>query len=128
VAALLKAGANASLKTTTLDLTEELARQQAAARKRNELLFAALPAAMRDSAMKAIAKQEAEQAALRRQFGLGVEPVPGADTAKKAAPAAAPRADSVRTPRIGLIAPPVNALTPKQIEEAILHQRVPGRL
>ncbi|WP_396222272.1 ankyrin repeat domain-containing protein [Gemmatimonas sp.] len=123
VAALLKAGANASLKTTTLDLTEELARQQAAARKRNELLFAALPAAMRDSAMKAIAKQEAEQAALRRQFGLGVEPVPGADTAKKAAPAAAPRADSVRTPRIGLIAPPVNALTPKQIEEAILAGR-----
>jgi ankyrin repeat protein len=123
VAALLKAGANPSLKTTTLDLTEELARQQAAARKRNELLFAALPAAMRDSAMKAIAKQEAEQAALRRQFGLGVEPVPGADTAKKAAPAAAPRADSVRTPRIGLIAPPVNALTPKQIEEAILAGR-----
>jgi ankyrin repeat protein len=157
VAALLKAGASPSLKTTTLDLTEELARQQAAARKRNELLFAALPAAMRDSAMKAIAKQEAEQAALRRQFGLGVEPVPGADTAKKAAPAAAataaaataaaatpasaaaatpaapaapaaraaaaPRADSVRTPRIGLIAPPVNALTPKQIEEAILAGR-----
>ncbi len=141
VTALLKAGATPSLKTNTLDLTEELARQQAAARKRNEMLFAALPTAMRDSAMKAIAKQEAEQAALRRQFGLGVEPVPGADTARKAAPAApaagatpagapaaapvaaAPRADSARTPRIGLIAPPVNALTPKQIEEAILAGR-----
>ena len=146
VAALLKAGADPSLKSTKVDLTEELARQQAAARKRNEMLFAALPAAVRDSAMKAIAKQEAEQAALRRQFGIGVEVVP-ADTAKKngatapaagapagAAPAstapaaAAPvrppaaRPDSAK-PRIGLIAPPVDALTPKQIEEAILAGR-----
>jgi hypothetical protein len=79
VAALLKAGADASLRSNKIDLTEELAKQQAAARKRNEMLFAALPQAMRDSAMKAIAKQEAEQAALRRQFGIGVEPVPGAD-------------------------------------------------
>lgn len=143
VAALLKAGADPSVRTNTLNLTEELARQQAAARKRNEMLFAALPPAIRDSAMKAIAKQEAEQAALRRQFGIGVEPVPGADTAKKAAPAggaaaapaaaapaataaapkAAPKADSARTPRVGLIAPPVDALTPKQIEEAILAGR-----
>jgi ankyrin repeat protein len=147
VAALLKAGADASLRSNKVDLTEELAKQQAAARKRNEMLFAALPQAMRDSAMKAIAKQEAEQAALRRQFGIGVEPVPGADTAKKAptggaapaagapaagapagaAPAAraaaAPRPDSARGPRIGLIAPPVNALTPKQIEDAILAGR-----
>ena len=83
VAALLKAGANPSVKTNTLNLTEELARQQAAARKRNEMLFAALPPAVRDSAMKAIAKQEAEQAALRRQFGIGVEVV-AADTARKA--------------------------------------------
>lgn len=133
VAALLKAGANPALKTNTLNLTDELARQQAAARKRNEMLFAALPPAVRDSAMQAIAKQEAEQAALRRQFGIGVEPVPGADTAKKMEPAAgaagnagntaAPKTDSARTPRVGLIAPPVNALTPKQIEEAILAGR-----
>jgi len=150
VAALLKAGADASLRSNKVDLTEELAKQQAAARKRNEMLFAALPQAMRDSAMKAIAKQEAEQAALRRQFGIGVEVVP-ADTAKKngaTAPAAGARADMAQAssaqastapaatapvrpparpdsakPRIGLIAPPVNALTPKQIEEAILAGR-----
>ena len=149
VAALLKAGADASLRSNKVDLTEELAKQQAAARKRNEMLFAALPQAMRDSAMKAIAKQEAEQAALRRQFGIGVEVVP-ADTAKSAPnsgttqargtearpaataataatapvrPAPPARPDSARTPRVGLIAPPVNALTPKQIEEAVLAGR-----
>lgn len=140
VAALLKAGADASVKTTKVDLTEELARVQAAARKRNEMLFEALPAAVRDSAMKAIAKQEAEQNALRRQFGLLTEPVPSADTAKKAAaPAAAATPGAAATgtapvrppmarpdsgkPKIGLIAPPVNALTPKQIEDAILAGR-----
>ena len=154
VAALLKAGATSSLKTNTLNLTEETARQQAAARKRNEMLFAALPPAVRDSAMKAIAKQEAEQAALRRQFGIGVEPVPGADSAARRAasapgtPAAgatgagttgagttgagttgmapvrppAAKPDSGK-PKIGLIAPPVNTLTAKQIEEAILAGR-----
>ena len=148
VAALLKAGATSSLKTNTLNLTEETARQQAAARKRNEMLFAALPPAVRDSAMKAIAKQEAEQAALRRQFGIGVEVV-AADTAKKnsgttdartaearpagsataaagtgTAPVRPPAAkpDSGK-PKIGLIAPPVNTLTAKQIEEAILAGR-----
>lgn len=144
ITALIKAGANTQIKTTKVDLTEELARQQAAARKRNEMLFSFLPEKVRDSALKAISKQEAEQAALRRQFGIGVEIVPGPDTAKKAAPAAgaagavataatpaatvpvrppAPKADSAKTPRIGLIAPPVASLTPKQIEDAILAGR-----
>lgn len=135
ITALLKAGANPALRTNTVDLTEELARQQAAARKRNEVLFAYLPEKVRDSALKAISKAEAEQAALRRQFMGGVEPVPGADSAKPAAaPAAAPRPaapaaavapkpDSAKGPKIGLIAPPVDALTPKQIEEAILAGR-----
>ena len=147
VSALLKAGANPALRTNTINLTEELARQQAAARKRNEVLFSYLPEKVRDSALKAISKAEAEQAALRRQFMGGVEPVPGADSAKPAvagasaavagaavagaapqrpaapAAAAAPKADSAKGPRIGLIAPPVDALTPKQIEEAILAGR-----
>jgi len=141
ITALLKAGANPALRTNTVDLTEELARQQAAARKRNEVLFTYLPEKVRDSALKAISKAEAEQAALRRQFMGGVEPVPGADSAKPAAasaaapaaasaprpaaPAAAvaPKPDSAKGPKIGLIAPPVDALTPKQIEEAILAGR-----
>jgi ankyrin repeat protein len=117
-----------------VNLTEELARQQAAARKRNEVLFSFLPEKVRDSALKAISKQEADQEALRRQFGLGVEPVPGADTSKKAtpavagaaapaAPAAPAKTDSVKKPRIGLIAPPVSALTPSQVEQAILAGR-----
>jgi uncharacterized protein len=54
ITALLKAGADASIKTNTQNLTEELARQQAAARKRNEVLFSYLPPAVRDSVMKAI--------------------------------------------------------------------------
>lgn len=142
VSALLKAGANPALRTNTINLTEELARQQAAARKRNEVLFSFLPEKVRDSALKAISKAEAEQAALRRQFMGGVEPVPGADSAKPAvadaagaagtatpqrpatpAAAATPKTDSAKGPRIGLIAPPVDALTPKQIEEAILAGR-----
>ncbi|XWV18554.1 MAG: ankyrin repeat domain-containing protein [Gemmatimonas sp.] len=138
VTALVKAGANTSVRTNTVNLTEELARQQAAARKRNEVLFSFLPEKVRDSALKAISKQEADQEALRRQFGLGVEPVPAADTSKSAAPraaaavAAAPGAapapapaktDSVKKPRIGLIAPPVSALTPSQVEQAILAGR-----
>ncbi len=131
VTALVKAGANTSVRTNTVNLTEELARQQAAARKRNEVLFSFLPEKVRDSALKAISKQEAEQDALRRQFGLGVEPVPAADTSKKAtpavagaaAPAAPAKADSVKKPKIGLIAPPVSALTPSQVEQAILAGR-----
>ncbi|MCE2902719.1 MAG: ankyrin repeat domain-containing protein [Gemmatimonas sp.] len=128
IAALLKAGANPSLKTNTQNLTEELARQQAAARKRNEVLFSYLPATVRDSVMKAQAKTEAEQAAQRRLFGGGGDgpaaPPPRPDSTKpSAAPATAPRADSARGPRVGLAAPPVQSLTPKQIEEAILAGR-----
>lgn len=148
IAALVKAGANTAIKTNTVNLTEELARQQAAARKRNEVLFSFLPEAVRDSALKSISKQEAEQAALRRQFGIGVEVVP-TDSSKAATPAAAavpaaaaatkvsataatsatpvaaaaPKTDSAKGPRIGLIAPPVGALTPAQIEKAILAGR-----
>jgi ankyrin repeat protein len=128
IAALLKAGADPSLKTNTQNLTEELARQQAAARKRNEVLFSYLPEKVRDSVIKAQAAAEADQAAQRRLFGGGGDgpaaPPPRPDSAKPAAaPAAAPRPDSARGPRVGLAAPPVQSLTPKQIEEAILAGR-----
>lgn len=144
ITALLKAGADPSIKTNTQNLTEELARQQAAARKRNEVLFSYLPPAVRDSVMKAQSKAEADQAAQRRMFGGGGDGPAGppviSDSAKAAAAkpataaaspaaaataAAAPaaRPDSARAPRVGLAAPPVQSLTPKQIEEAILAGR-----
>ena len=40
---LVKAGANPSVRTRSVNLNEELARQQAAAKKRNEVLLASLP-------------------------------------------------------------------------------------
>jgi ankyrin repeat protein len=133
VTALLKAGANPGVKTQTQDLTEELARQQAAARKRNEALFNALPQAVKDSIIKA-----AEKAALAAPaFGARGGP-PGAPQAQQAQPrqmagaAAAGAAtnapakpDSARKfeYKVGLAAPPTNALTPEQVQQAILEGR-----
>ena len=54
--ALLAGGADASIKSKMVDLTEELARQQAAAKKRNEVLFSYLPQKTRDSIIDASAK------------------------------------------------------------------------
>lgn len=105
VRALLKAGANPAIKTQSLDLSEELARQQAAARKRNEVLFAALPAENRDSIQKAMSKAATDAAAQRAAF-LGT-----------AVPAA------TNTFRVGTAAPPTSNLTPAQIQEAILAGR-----
>ncbi|MCC6242068.1 MAG: ankyrin repeat domain-containing protein [Gemmatimonadaceae bacterium] len=106
VRALLKGGANAAIKTQSLDLSEELARQQAAARKRNEVLLAALPAEKRDSIQKAMSKSANDAAAQRAAF-LGT-----------AAPA-----PTTAGFRVGTAAPPTNSLTPAQIQEAIMAGR-----
>ncbi|BAH37161.1 MAG TPA: ankyrin repeat domain-containing protein [Gemmatimonas aurantiaca] len=149
VKALMAAGADASIRTSTVDLTEELSRQQAAARKRNEVLFSFLPEKMRDSVIKAFEKQAAEQAAqLRLRAGgapatpaVGAQPGGGAAPARAAAPAGAapataapavataaaakPAGDSAAKPafKVGVQAPPVNDLTPAQVQEAILAGR-----
>ncbi|MBL0938960.1 MAG: ankyrin repeat domain-containing protein [Gemmatimonadaceae bacterium] len=148
VTALLKAGANPAVKTSTQDLTEELARQQAAARKRNEVLFDALPQTVKDSIIKA-----AEKAALAA-IPAGRGGPPGAPGAAPGAPAGAPagaqaaqqrqmatpataapataaaagaaaKPDSAKKPayKVGLAAPPVNDLTPAQIQAAIMAGR-----
>jgi ankyrin repeat protein len=149
ISALMAAGADASIRTSTIDLTEELSRQQAAARKRNEVLFSFLPEKMRDSVIKAFEKQAAEQAAQLRlragaapatpavgaQLGGGATPAraaapagaaPAAATVAAAgtAPAAKPAADSAKGGfKVGVQAPPVNDLTPAQVQEAILAGR-----
>lgn len=144
VTALLKAGADAKVKTKTQDLTEELARQQAAARKRNEALFNALPQSVKDSIIKAAEKAALAAPALGARGGP-----PGAPQAQQAQPrqmataataasssAAAP-ANAAGTPaapakpdsakkfeyKVGLAAPPTNALTPEQVQQAILEGR-----
>ncbi|HEY0928683.1 MAG TPA: ankyrin repeat domain-containing protein, partial [Gemmatimonas sp.] len=151
VKALMAAGADASIRTNTVDLTEELSRQQAAARKRNEVLFSFLPEKMRDSVIKAFEKQAAEQAAqLRLRQGaapatpaVGAQPgggAPGAAAPARmasaaGAPGAAPAGAAAGAPaaakpdtgkpafKVGVQAPPVNDLTPAQVQEAILAGR-----
>ena len=76
VSALLKAGADPSIRTNTIDLTQELSRQQAAARKRNEVLFSYLPEKTRDSVIKAFEKAAAEQAAALAARAGGGAPAP----------------------------------------------------
>ncbi|WP_411280942.1 ankyrin repeat domain-containing protein [Gemmatimonas sp.] len=144
--ALLAGGADASIRTKTVDLTEELARQQAAAKKRNEVLFAYLPQKTRDSIIDASAKAAeklmAEAAAARNRAAASsgmttpaastpAASTPAASTpAKAAAPAPvapptiaaapAPKADpALRGYKIGVAAPPTTDLTPAQIQQAI---------
>lgn len=146
--ALLAGGADPSIRTKMVDLTEELARQQAAAKKRNEVLFSYLPQKTRDSIIDASAKAAeklmADAAAARNRAaataGMAVPaaaatpaatapaaavPATPAAAATPAAPAAtpaapAPKADpALRGYKIGVAAPPTNDLTPAQIQQAI---------
>ena len=92
--ALLAGGADASIKSKMVDLTEELARQQAAAKKRNEVLFSYLPQKTRDSIIDASAKAAeklmADAAAARnRAAATAGMPAPAAPAAAPPAAAAA---------------------------------------
>lgn len=130
---LAKGGADPAVRTRSLDLSEELARQQAATKKRNEVLFAALPEKQRDS-IKAAAAKTAADAAARNSFGppagapgaaaQAVAATPrrmaGDTTAAAAAPAANPAAVAALTAFRGSAStPPTNMLTAAQIQEAI---------
>jgi ankyrin repeat protein len=92
--ALLAGGADASMKSKMVDLTEELARQQAAAKKRNEVLFSYLPQKTRDSIIDASAKAAEKlmaDAAAARNRAAATAGMP-APAAPAAAPAKAPAA------------------------------------
>ena len=104
--ALLAGGADASIRTKMVDLTEELARQQAAAKKRNEVLFSYLPQKTRDSIIDASAKAAeklmADAAAARNRAVASsgmADPAaaPAADPAAAASAAATP-APTTATP------------------------------
>ncbi len=119
ITALLKAGAKPSLHTQPLDLSEELARQQAAARKRNEVLLAALPKEQRDSIVEAMDKAATAQARQRAEFlgtAVPATPATAATPAGGAPAAAAPR-------RVSTAAPPISSLTATQVQDAILAGR-----
>lgn len=137
--ALLAGGADASIRTRSVDLTEELARQQAAAKKRNEVLFSYLPQKTRDSiidaAAKAAEKLAADAAAARnRAAATAGMAAPAAAAPAAAAPAASAAPATVaavpaaaapapnpalRGYKIGVAAPPTQELTPTQIQDAI---------
>ncbi len=117
---LLAAKADPSIRTRTVDLAAEEAREAAATRKRNETLLALLPEKTRDS-IKAAQVAAAAAAAAQRPGG---PPRPAAaarpDSANAAAPnAAATPAPAPFGPRAGMEAPPTNALTATQIQQAI---------
>ena len=124
--ALLAGGADASIRSKMVDLTEELARQQAAAKKRNEVLFSYLPQKTRDSIIDASAKAAeklmADAAAARNRAAAtaGMAVAAPAVAAPAVAAAPAPKADpALRGYKIGVAAPPTNDLTPAQIQQAI---------
>lgn len=121
VKALLAAGADPSVRTEVIDLSTRTSREQAASRKRNAVMFAFLPQAVKDSILKASAPTAPPAAA-----------VPAAATAT-AATAAAPTTGTTTpaaiTPaapdaRAALRAPPTNYLTAEQIQMAIDSGRV----
>jgi ankyrin repeat protein len=96
--ALLAGGADASMKSKMVDLTEELARQQAAAKKRNEVLFSYLPQKTRDSIIDASAKAAEKlmaDAAAARNRAAAAAGMPAPAAAPAAAPVAAATAAAV---------------------------------
>jgi ankyrin repeat protein len=111
ITALIKHGADPSIHTKIVDIKEETALEQAATRKRNEVLISYMPKERRDSVMAAAARAQQAAAAQR---GAGPDPVPpgpggGADSA-----AAAGRQ------RGGRGGPqPKGPFTPEQIQAAI---------
>jgi ankyrin repeat protein len=132
ITVLLKHKANANAVTTTVDLTEQAAREQAAAKKRNDVMVSFLPQRVRDS-LKVIADSTAAAAAsavlAARQAGVAaMQASAPANPANPAAPvAAAPAAVKVAavqgavTPAAGVAAaasgatatpPAVTAATP----------------
>ena len=136
--ALLAGGADPAIRSKMVDLTEELSRQQAAAKKRNEVLFSYLPQKTRDSIIDASAKAaeklmaDASAARTRAVAASGMaapEAAPEAAPATPAAaptpkptpaPAPAPKADpALRGYKIGVAAPPTTDLTAAQIQQAI---------
>jgi len=110
---LLKHGADASLRTTSVNLTEEAAREQAATRRRNEVFASFLPKAKRDS-MLAVAAAQAKEAAQAQPVSAAAGAIGTPDT---------PQQGRRGGGQGGPPAPSTDGLTPSQIQEAIVAGR-----
>ncbi len=130
VRALIAGKADPSLKTSVVDLSARTAREQAAAKKRNEVLFSMLPQAQKDSILKsqAPAPKAADTTAKNDP-----KPDPAAKNASDAKSAiaialpakAAPEAASEPKGYVASVnAPPTDQLTAAQIQMAIDSARV----
>ena len=123
ISALLKGGADPAIRTKAIDLTEETSRQQAAARKRNEVIFSMLPKAAQDSIRAAAEK------AFNATRTAATAAAPAAAAPAAAAPAAAapgsnpPAAAKPFQFTVGLGQLPTQYLTPAQLQEAVMAGR-----
>jgi ankyrin repeat protein len=125
IGALLKRGADASIRTKSVNLSEQDAREAAARRRRNEVIVSFLPQSVKDSI--AAAGRAAAAAAATNAPPAGLTPVPGGAT-PQAATAGIPGGvgggqggqggGGGRAP-----APSTDRLTPAQIQEAIVEGR-----
>ena len=121
IKALLKHGADPSLHTTMVNLTEQAARDQAATRKRNEVLVSFEPKERRDSVAAAVARATAAQAALRGTAPVDTSVKP--DTSAKAGGAVALAAAGGPGGR-GTGPVPKGPFTPAQVQAAVDSGRV----
>ncbi len=114
ITALLSNGADPARNTDVVDLTARTAREQAAARRRNEVLFSFLPQTIKDSILKAQTRPPADRPAAGSSNSDS--------TAKAALDSAAAVANADTSPpvyRATTNAPPTNELTARQIQIAI---------
>jgi ankyrin repeat protein len=112
IVALLAAGADPRITSRTVDLSRQVALEQAAIRRRNEVLFSMLPQRVQDSILDAQARTPTP--AGRPATPAAATPAPdgrtGADSAAPPPP---------RVYRAGLESPPTSYLTPTQVQAAI---------
>jgi ankyrin repeat protein len=108
---LLAAGADPSVRTEIVNLTTRTAREQAAARKRNQVMFAFLPQAVKDSILQASAPAAGAPAA------PAAVAAPTTGTVVEGGGGATATADPLA--RAALRAPPTQYLTAVQIQMAI---------
>ena len=115
IAVLMKNGADAKLRSRTVDMKDQLAIEQNAAKKRNEALFAMLPQKVQDSVK--VAMEAAAKAAREARQAFAPNPA-AAELAKQMASAApAPAQPAFRIS--ANTSPPVASLTQTQIEQAM---------
>jgi ankyrin repeat protein len=118
VRALLAAGADPAVRTEVVDLSTRTSREQAAARKRNEVMFSMLPQTVKDSILKAQAPAPGAAAAAPARGAAPAAAAGAATTATATSGAPAPAAPAIDA-RAALRAPPTNYLTAEQIQIAI---------